>query len=82
MDERLRKRIMLFYIAGVINAVLGVYVLVNGTQFLPSDTVTWLTLFFFGFAAVDFYFPHAIRKKWRQDQDKASQARSGQPPQP
>jgi len=80
MDERIRKRIVMFYLAGVINAALGVYVLLNGAAFLPPDKVTLLTFFFFAFAAVDFYFPQALKKKWRQDQEKAAQGRTEQPP--
>ncbi len=82
MDERIRKRILMFYLAGVINAALGFYVLFNGGAFLAPDKVTLLTFFFFAFAAVDFYFPQALKKKWRQDQEKAAQARAGQPPKP
>jgi uncharacterized membrane protein len=80
MDERMRKRIVMFYLAGVINAVLGFYVLLKGGEFLMPDKVTLLSFFFFAFAAVDFYFPQAMKKKWRQDQQKAAQARAAQPP--
>ena len=68
MDERLKKRIMMFYIAGVINAFLGVYVVIEGRAFLPPETVRWLALFFFAFAAVDFWFPRVLRKKWAEAQ--------------
>jgi protein-S-isoprenylcysteine O-methyltransferase Ste14 len=66
MDPRLKKRIALFYLAGVINAFLGLYVVIEGRGFLPPDTVRWLALFFFTFAAVDFWFPRVLRKKWEQ----------------
>ena len=66
MDPRLKKRIMMFYVAGVINALLGIYVAVEGRNFLPPDTVRWLVLFFFGFAAVDFWFPSLLKKKWAE----------------
>lgn len=68
MDERLKKRIMMFYAAGVINAFLGLYVVFEGRAFLPPDTVRWLALFFFGFAAVDFWFPRMLKKKWLEAQ--------------
>lgn len=78
MDPRLQKRIMLFYFAGVINTVLGVYVVIEGRAFLPPDTVRWLVLFFFAFAAVDFWFPQFLKKKWQDIQDKANAQRQQQ----
>jgi hypothetical protein len=41
-----------------------------------------LTLFFFGFAAVDFWFPRMLRKRWEEmlakhtDQQKAGAAQA------
>ena len=66
MDERLKKRILMFYVAGVINLALGLYVLVAGPGFLPQSTVFWLTLFFLGFAAVDFWFPRVLKRRWAE----------------
>ncbi len=80
MDPRLKKRIFMFYLAGVINAMLGLYIVIEAPGFLPSDKITMLALFFFAFAAVDFYFPQAMKKKWREDQEKAARARGGEPP--
>ena len=77
MDPRIRKRILMFYIAGVVNVILGTYILFAGGKVLPSGKVTTLTLFFFVFAAVDFYFPYLIKKKLREAQEKAAQAASG-----
>ena len=74
MDPRLKKRIMLFYMAGVINAFLGLYVVIEGRAFLPGDTVRWLALFFFAFAAVDFWFPRHLRKKWLEAQEQMRQS--------
>jgi uncharacterized membrane protein YfcA len=68
MDPRLKKRIMLFYMAGVINAFLGLYVVIEGRAFLPPETLRWLALFFFAFAAVDFWFPRMLKKKWEEAQ--------------
>lgn len=72
MDERLRRRIRWFYFAGTVNLVLGVYVLVQGPAVLPRDTLLALVLFFLAFAAVDFYFPYAMKKKWLEEQAKKS----------
>ena len=79
MDPRFRRRITMFYAAGAINAFLGIYVLVEGPAFLDPDTVTWLTIFFIAFAAIDFWFPYQMKKKWEQDQAllKASQQAGG-----
>jgi len=72
MDPRLHKRIMLFYLGGVINAFLGIYVLIEGRSFLPRTTATWLVVFFLAFAAVDFWFPRAIKRKWERDRARAA----------
>ena len=72
MDERLKKRIRWFYFAGTVNLVLGIYVVVYGPAFLPRDTLLVLVLFFGAFAAVDFYFPYALKKKWHEEQARKS----------
>ncbi len=64
MDEKLKKRIIMFYLGGILNSLLGLYVLFEGHSFLPPDTVRILALVFLVFAAVDFYFPYSIKKKW------------------
>lgn len=66
---------MMFYAAGVINAFLGFYVVIEGRAFLPPETVRWLALFFFAFAAVDFWFPRMLRKKWLEAQAQLAKAR-------
>ena len=70
MDGRLRKRILAFYFAGVVNLVLGVYVLLAGAGTMESGTAMLIALFFLGFAAVDFYFPEIIKRKWLEEQAK------------
>ena len=68
IDPRLKKRMLMFYLAGIFNAVLGVYILLEGRKFLPQGTVLLLVVFFFGFAAVDFYFPRLLKRKWLEHQ--------------
>ncbi len=68
IDPRLKKRMLMFYLAGIFNAVLGVYILLEGRRFLPEGTVLLLVVFFFGFAAVDFYFPRLMKRKWLEHQ--------------
>ncbi|MDH3286794.1 MAG: hypothetical protein OEP48_03580 [Betaproteobacteria bacterium] len=79
MDPRLKKRMILFYLAGIFNAVLGGYILLHGRQFLPPSTALLLVCFFFGFAAVDFYFPRLMKKRWLQEQARvAAQRQAGE----
>ena len=83
MDDKLKKRIFLFYAAGVVNLLIGAYVLFFGRDFLPEDKITLLIVFFLGFAAVDFWMPLMMKKKWAQDQARLEaqrQAPGGQPP--
>ncbi len=70
MDDKLKKRIIMFYAAGVVNLLIGAYALFFGRDFLPEDKVTMLILFFLGFAALDFWMPVMMKKKWAQDQAK------------
>lgn len=79
MDPRLQKRIMLFYFAGVINAILGVYIVFEGGSFLPPENVRWLALFFFAFAAVDFWFPRMLKRKWSDMQAQAAAKLAAKP---
>jgi hypothetical protein len=76
MDEKLKKRIMAFYIAGVLNALFGLYVLIEGRSFLPADSVRTMGFIFLAFTAVNFYMPYTIKKKWLADRAKR-QARDG-----
>lgn len=79
MDDKLRKRILFFQIGGVLNALLGIYVLFQGHTFLAPDTARTVTIVFFVFAAVDFYFPHAMKKKWLEENAR-SNAGANHPP--
>lgn len=67
MDDKLKRRIIMFYIGGIINALLGLYVLIEGASFLSSGTARILVLVFAAFAAVDFYFPYVLKRKWLAD---------------
>jgi hypothetical protein len=78
MDPRLKKRMILFYLAGIFNAVLGVYILLHGKNFLPQSTALLLVCFFFGFAAVDFYFPRLMKKRWLEEQARIAAERERQ----
>ena len=64
MDDKLKRKIMLFYAGGIINALLGLFVLIEGLSFLPPDTAHTLGIIFFVFAAVDFYLPYSLQQRW------------------
>jgi hypothetical protein len=70
MDPRLKKRIIAFYFAGFLNLVLGLYLLINGRALVEPTTWFVLLVFFFGFAAVDFWFARNLRKQWREAQSR------------
>jgi hypothetical protein len=78
MDPRLKKRMLMFYLAGIFNAVLGAYILLEGRRFLPQGTALLLVVFFFGFAAVDFYFPRLMKKKWLEQRAQIAAERERQ----
>jgi len=67
MDDKLKRKIMLFYAGGIVNALLGLFVLIEGLSFLPPDTARTLAIVFFLFAAVDFYLPYSLKNKWLAD---------------
>ena len=67
MDAKLKRKIMLFYAGGIINALLGLYVLIEGLSFLPVDTARTLAIIFLVFAAVDFYLPYSLKQRWLAD---------------
>ena len=66
MDDRIRKRVLAFYFAGFLNLILGLYVLLYGRNLVEQGTWYLLLAFFFGFAAVDFWFARNLRKNWTQ----------------
>lgn len=75
MDDKTKKRIYMFYAAGVVNLLIGAYVLFFGRDFLPEDKITMLILFFLGFAALDFWMPVMIKKKWEADRARLEEQR-------
>jgi hypothetical protein len=68
MDDRIKKRIVAFYVAGFLNLVLGFYLLLNGRALVDQGTFYLLLAFFFGFAAVDFWFARNLRRNWAKAQ--------------
>jgi pilus assembly protein TadC len=64
MDDKFRRRILAFYVAGFLNLALGLYVLINGRALVDQKMWFILLFFFFGFALVDFWFARSLRRKW------------------
>ena len=71
MDEQLKRKILLFNIGGIVNALLGLYVLFEGSNFLAPDTARTLAIIFFVFTALDFYLPYSLKKRWQAAQQSA-----------
>ncbi len=74
-EEKLKKRIYAFHFAGVLNLFLGLYVLLYGAG-VETSTRTIMLLFFFGFAALDFWFPTHLKKKFAEQQALMMQAQA------
>jgi hypothetical protein len=82
LEKKFKKRMLAFYFAGVVNLAIGLYVLLFGGQFMARGTALLVALFFLGFAAVDFYFPSLMKKKWDEAQRQQRLAGGqGNPPQ-
>ena len=78
MDERIKRRIFLFYGFGIFNAFLGIYVLVEGAALLGAETATWAVVLCLGFAAANFYMAHALKKKVQEfEAQRAAAERRG-----
>jgi uncharacterized membrane protein HdeD (DUF308 family) len=73
MDERLKKRMMWFRFAGLVNLVLGLYVLIAGPALLGWGKALMVAAFFLGFAAVDFWFPRLMHRQWLAEQERLRQ---------
>ena len=78
MDDKLKKRIYMFYAAGVVNLVIGLYVLFFVRGVVPDDKFMLIVGFFLGFAAIDFLMPYMMKKKWVQDQARLAEQRKAQ----
>ena len=63
MQDKLKKRVVIFYIGGILNALFGLYVVFEGPSSLPADKVQLLSLVFLGFTVVNFYMASVLKKK-------------------
>ena len=65
MDDKIKTRIIVFYIGGILNALFGLYVVFEGPSFLQADQVQMLSLVFLVFTVVNFYMASVLKKKLR-----------------
>ena len=66
MNDKTKTRIIIFYIGGIFNALLGLYAVFEGPSFLPEGQIKMLTLVFLGFAVVNFYMASYLKRKGRE----------------
>jgi|InoplaM3SAM_1038581.scaffolds.fasta_scaffold29715_1 hypothetical protein len=78
LEERLKKRMLAFYFAGAVNVLIGLYVLLAGAAHMGQGTALLVALFFLGFAALDFYFPRAMKRRWLEEQARMRAAQGEQ----
>jgi hypothetical protein len=64
VEEKLKRRMMWFYVAGIANLVLGMYILIRGPALLGQEQAMTVMLVFFVFAGINFYFPRLMWKQW------------------
>ena len=64
MDQRLKNRSIMFYVAGVLNALFGLYVIIEGHSFLAANQVGLVGFIFLVFTAGNFYVAQLLKKKW------------------
>ena len=78
MNDRIKRRIFLFYGFGIFNAFLGIYVLVEGAALLGAEAAAWAVVLCLGFAAANFYMAHALKKKVQEfEAQRAAVERKG-----
>jgi hypothetical protein len=54
----------------VVNLLMAGAVLLFGRGVVPEDKINFIFLFFLGFAALDFWMPQMMKKKWQDEQAK------------
>jgi hypothetical protein len=79
LQKKLKNRMLAFYFAGVVNLVIGLYVLFYGAAYMSQGAALLVALFFIGFAALDFYFPRMMQKRWWEEQQRTG-GQGGMPP--
>ena len=81
MDPVIEKRINLLYLGGIINAYIGLYVLIEQPAAFEFTTALAIGVAFVVFAGIDFVMPLYLRRQWRA-RAGAARARQSQAPGP
>ena len=71
-----QKRLFALYLGGVVNAYIGLFLLIEGLPMFDRQYTLWAGIAFLVFALVDFVFPvylraQALRRAAANDQPRA-----------
>lgn len=80
MNDAVKKKIIIFYIGGIFNALLGLYVVFEGPSILPPDQVKILALAFLAFTVINFVMASYLKKKVKAAIAAAQAQNSGESP--
>ncbi len=75
--DAFRKRLFALYLGGVVNAYIGLYLLIEGFPRFERQYTIWVGIAFCVFALVDFVFPVFLRA---QALRRAAANTTGAPP--
>lgn len=73
-----QKRLFALYLGGIVNAYIGLYLLIEGLPMFERQNTIWIGIAFVVFALVDFVFPVFLRA---QALRRAAANSTGAPPQ-
>ena len=59
--DAFRKRLFALYLGGIVNAYIGLYLLIEGMPMFERQNTLWIGVAFVVFAVVDFVFPVFLR---------------------
>jgi hypothetical protein len=76
MDEKIKTRIILFYIGGILNGMFGLYIVFEGPSFLQPDQVQMMSIVFLVFTIINFYMAAFLKKKLQAHIAGAQKAKS------
>jgi hypothetical protein len=59
--DAFQKRLFALYLGGIVNAYIGLYLLIEGLPMFERQNTIWIGIAFVVFALVDFVFPIFLR---------------------
>ena len=79
----LRKRVLMFYFAAGLNALMGFYVITAGSAIATRGTVWLIACVFIAFAGLNYYMARTLVRRWeaqaRQQKEGAPSDGAGSP---